>query len=80
MTLVAANVSSTSTRKSLTQTHIITDQAAVEIIGGNSGGCGIAVGAVGAVIALGVSGATVGLGAALAISAVIHAGVIICAT
>ncbi|MCI0337280.1 MAG: hypothetical protein L0226_06875 [Acidobacteria bacterium] len=58
----------------------ITDSMSASTIGADIGGCGLLVGAVGAVAALAVMGMTVGIGGALVISATIHAGAIICAS
>jgi hypothetical protein len=53
--------------------------AAQAVVGGLDWGCGLLVGAVGAVVAIGVGGATLGFGAAFAASAAIHVGAVACA-
>ncbi|MBM3762923.1 MAG: hypothetical protein FJW36_22070 [Acidobacteria bacterium] len=57
----------------------LTETASNSVAGGLDWGCGLLVGAVGAVVAIGVGGATLGFGGALAISATIHVGAIACA-
>lgn|SRR5262245_24665182 len=56
------------------------DSVSTTLIGGDVGGCGIVVGAVGMLAALAIAGVTVGIGGALVISATIHVGAILCAS
>lgn len=76
--LLFANLHGVETRSA--STHMLSNTVAAATVGTSIGGCGILVGAVGAVVGLGLAGVTVGIGAALAISATIHVGAILCAT
>jgi len=50
----------------------------VETVGADVGGCGILVGAVGAMATVAIAGVTVGLGALLVMSATAHVGAVLC--
>jgi hypothetical protein len=66
--------------RSTTTTHVLTDDAAQEVVGSGDGGCGIAVGIATGIVILAVGGATIGLGAAFALSAGLHVAAIYCAS
>lgn len=78
VTMSLDRVKSDAVNKSTTQ--ILSAEAASMVVGGDPGGCGIAVGIAAGLAALALGGVTFGMGAAVALSAGFHFALILCAS